>query len=96
MPSPAEFPPNCFKCFSCQASGDIFTAAEYLEGKPITGPGFITDNVLYLADLFDEPYEVADRTEDEIKKDSLYKALEDTCMLSSAVLQPDKPGLETV
>ena len=96
VPSAAEFPPDCFKCFSCQASGDIFTAAEYLEGKPITGPGFITDNVLYLADLFDEPYEVADRTEDEIKKDSLYKALEDTCMLSSAVLQSDKPGLEKV
>jgi len=97
VPSAAFFPgPDSFKCFSCESSGDIFTAASYLEGKPLTGSGFITDNVLYLADMFDEEYAVMDRTEDEIKKEALYKALEDTCMLSSAVLQSDNPELKEV
>ena len=96
-PSAAFFPgPDSFKCFSCESSGDIFSAAEYLEGKPLTGAGFITDNVLPLADLFGEEYEVAERTQDEVKKDELYKALEDTCMLSSAVLQSDNPQLKEV
>ena len=96
-PSAAFFPgPDSFKCFTCESSGDIFTAAEYLEGKPLIGSGFITDNVLYLADLFGEEYEVAERTQDEVKKDALYKALEDTCMLSSGVLQSDNPGLKEV
>lgn len=95
-PSAAFYHVDGFKCFSCEACGDIFTAAHYLEGKPMSGPGFITDNVLYLADIFGEEYEVQDLTEDEVKKELLYKALEDTCMLSSSVLQVDSPDLKEI
>jgi DNA primase len=38
-----------FHCFSCHAVGDIFVAAHFLEGKPLVGPGFITENLMYLA-----------------------------------------------
>ena len=50
-PSASFFPDtDHWKCFVCDdAKGDIFTAAYYLEGKPLTGPEFITDNILYLA-----------------------------------------------
>jgi DNA primase catalytic core len=96
-PSAAFFPnQDHFKCFSCESSGDIFTAANYIEGKPLQGKEFITDNVLYLADLFGEEYDVEEMTEDEIKREALYKALEDTCLLSSKVLQQDSPKLKEV
>ncbi len=45
-----------FKCFTC-GSGDIFHAAHYLEGKPLRGPGFVQETLLYLADKFRIPYE---------------------------------------
>ncbi len=96
-PSAAFYPgPDAFKCFGCESSGDIFTAAHYLEGKPLSGKDWIRDNVLYLADMFGEEYEAIDKTEDELKRDELYKALEDTCMLSSAVLKSDNPKLGEV
>lgn len=45
--------PTRFTCFgACKQTGDIFTAAHLLEDKPLTGPEFITENVLYLANLF--------------------------------------------
>lgn len=50
----AQIAPNglYFKCFSCQSSGDIYTACHLLEGKPLAGSGFMTDNVFYLANKF--------------------------------------------
>lgn len=45
-----------FKCFTC-GSGDIFHAAHYLEGKPLRGPGFLQETLIYLADKFKIPYE---------------------------------------
>lgn len=45
-------------CFGCGAKPDIFGAANYLEGKPLSGPEFIEDNVNYLARMFGvAPYE---------------------------------------
>lgn len=38
-----------FKCFSCKCHGDIFVAAHFLEGKPLSGPQWLTDNLCYLA-----------------------------------------------
>jgi DNA primase len=41
------------KCFSCSAPAmDIFTVANILEGKPLSGEDFISENVMYLARLF--------------------------------------------
>lgn len=41
--------PNVFNCFGCGSSGNIFHAVHWLEGKPIIGRDFITDNLNYLA-----------------------------------------------
>jgi DNA primase len=41
-----------FHCFSCHCSGDIFTAAAMIEGKPSHSKGFVTDNLRYLAARF--------------------------------------------
>ena len=89
-PSAAFFPnPDAFKCFVCQISGDIFSAAHYLAGKPLTGQGFITDNVLYLADLFGIKYEIEEYTPEEKQKEELYKALEDACKICNQVIKVD-------
>jgi len=86
----AFFPnPDAFKCFQCEISGDIYTAAHYLEGKPLTGQGFITDNVLYLADLFGIKYEVEEYSPEEKKKEELYKSLEDACKVCNQVIKVD-------
>jgi len=54
-----------FKCFVCQENGDIFNACHLLEGRPISGKGFIHDNVLYLAKKYNIPYELKEETETE-------------------------------
>ena len=56
-----------FHCFSCGVTGDIFTAAHYLDGKPLEGPTFITENVADLALRFGIPMpeNFMDMTEDE-------------------------------
>ena len=46
------------KCFSCNKVITIFNAASILEQKPIDGPEFITDNVMYLADKFGIKYNI--------------------------------------
>jgi DNA primase len=43
---------DLFHCFSCGMTGDIFDAANAKENKPLTGRGFITDNLMYLAKTF--------------------------------------------
>lgn len=49
------------KCFSCGRSGDIFTVANWLEDKPLTGEEFIKENVLYLADKFELKYSIINK-----------------------------------
>lgn len=46
-----------FYCFSCMHAGNIFTAAHFLEKKPITGPEFFQDTMKYLADKYGVVYE---------------------------------------
>lgn len=41
-----------WRCWSCGVSGDIFTAAHWLEGKPASGPGWFTDTFKYLCSRF--------------------------------------------
>lgn len=61
---------NIFHCFSCGANYDIFSLANLLEGKPINGPEFITENVFYLAQRYGEAYEHLKKelTAEEIQK----------------------------
>lgn len=59
--------PNCgiidpenpiqYYCYACHVSGDIFTAANRLEAKPLSGKTFITENLYYLAEKFNIPFE---------------------------------------
>lgn len=73
--------PNCrfsdlsnpvrFKCYAedCGVHGDIFTAAKLLEGKPLSGRAFITDNVYWLADHLGVDYDRdVHLTDDEIEE----------------------------
>src|SRR3989304_366535 len=63
-----------FYCYSCNTAGDIFTAATLLENKPSHGPGFITENLKYLADKFGIPVPEKELTEKEIFELQTYKA----------------------
>jgi len=74
---------------NCNEAGDIFSACHFIEGRPLTGQGFITDNVLYLADKFGIKYELEDYSPEEKKKEELYKALEDACKICNQVIKVD-------
>jgi len=61
-------------CLSCNFSADIFTAAHILEHKPKVGPGFISDNVLYLADKYNIEISIKQLTEEEVYEVNTYDA----------------------
>ena len=61
-------------CFSCGYNLDIFTAAHVLEHKPMIGPGFVQDNVMYLANKYGVDIETRSLTEDEIYEMNTYDA----------------------
>ena len=63
-----------FHCMACDAKGDIFNAAGYIENKPLTGEEFVTENFMYLAKLFNVPYELEEITEEEKEKQKVYLA----------------------
>lgn len=68
---------EAFHCFSCQASGDIYTAVSYLEGKPQHGLGFIKENVEYILNRYDveyDPIELDDEQLSKLKYESVYEA----------------------
>jgi DNA primase catalytic core len=66
-------PENAY-CFSCGVTCDIFQAAHWLEDKPISGPGFIEENVQYLAEKFGVEVELEEMTEDELYRYRTYRA----------------------
>lgn len=56
-----------FHCHSCLMSGNVFTAAHFLEGKPLSGRGFIQENLMYLAQKFGEPIpDLPELTEEDL------------------------------
>jgi DNA primase catalytic core len=81
---------------NCNEAGDIFSACHFIEGRPLTGQGFITDNVLYLADKFGIKYELDEYTQEEKKKEELYKALEDACKICNQVIKVDNEKTKLV
>lgn len=61
-------------CFGCNCSVDIITAAHFLEGKPLKGPGYIKENIMYLADKFGVQLKLEDLTPEEIYEYRTYSA----------------------
>lgn len=62
-------------CFSCTASGDIFTAASWLEKKPLHGLAFVKENLEYLLNRYDIEYKL-EYTEEQLvglKVDAIYE-----------------------
>jgi len=67
-PSSRLVPPdevNLF-CFGCLFNADLFRAASVLEGRPSSGPEFVTENVQYLAEQFNVPFTPIELTEDDL------------------------------
>ena len=82
---------NHWKCFSCNISGDIFNAINLLEGRPVSGSGFITDNVLYLADKYSIKYELEEESEEEKVYHNTQKLLEIIIESTHKYLKEKKP-----
>lgn len=76
------------KCFSCDASYDIFDIANIFEGKPLTGGDFINDNMLYLAGLFDVDADVK-ATERDLQIISAQKTYENVNKVFCTLLKRD-------
>ena len=98
-PSASFFPDDeHIKCFVCDEviNADIFACAYFLEGKPLTGSEFISDNVLYLAKKFGIPYEIEDISEKEKQTGQLRELLEIANKMMRAVIKQNHPSLQKV
>ena len=82
MPSDDEH----FYCHVCSATGDIFNAVHFIEGRPISGEGFISQNVAYLADMFKIPYLVAEETEEKIEEHRVVSRVSELLELVATML----------
>ena len=72
-----------FNCFGCGAKGSIFHAAYLLEGKPLRGQEFITDNVVYIADKYGVAYDTVELTPEELYIIRVYNAYKDAADIIS-------------
>lgn len=63
-----------FYCHGCAATGDIFDACHHIEGKPLTGPGFMSETLEYLAEEFGIEIEHTELSEEEIYELDTYRA----------------------
>jgi DNA primase len=80
-----------FHCFGCSAgTGDIFTAAHFLENKPMVGREFITDNVLFLAEKFGLDVDFDPPTEEELYEIDTYRAYKYASAYISSCHDTDK------
>lgn len=71
-----------YKCFACGAKGDIFNAANLLEGRPLVGTEFLQDNVFAVADQFSIKHENI-KLENKVQKaGEIYRAYD----LAAAIL----------
>ncbi len=76
-----------FHCFSClQASGDIFTAAHLLEGKPLYGANFVKDNLEYLLKKYSIDYTI-EWTEEQLEAIKIESIYEEASRLMNTVGQ---------
>jgi len=65
---------DAWNCFGCGASGTIFNAVSQLEGLPISGQGFITETLPFLAEKYGVPLEHEPLTEEELYELDTYRA----------------------
>lgn len=73
---------------NCGAKGDIFQAAHFLEGRPLTGGEFLRDNVLYLAQRFSVKVEEIEPSEQELQRGDILR----TYQLAGTVLETSMVG----
>lgn len=66
------------RCFSCGYTADIFTAAHILDEKPIIGPGFLHENVKWLADKYNVEINLATLSEEDLYEIQTYDAYKAT------------------
>ena len=59
---------------ACGASGSIFEAAHFIEGKPLSGHGFLMDTVPYLAQMFNVPIPRLDLNPEDLYEMETYQA----------------------
>jgi DNA primase len=80
-----------FHCFSCNITGDIFLAAHFLEDKPLSGRGFISDNLIYLANKYGIEVPELNLTEDELYEMDVFRAYSDAAsIIKSNTCQSDR------
>lgn len=89
-PSHPDHDPSCgvvpdnkklFHCFGCGVKGDIFLAAHFLEGKPLTGKPFIVDTLRYLAQRFGMEMPEINITPEEVHEMEMYRAYQDAASI---------------
>jgi len=52
-------------CFGCGEFGDIFDACAHMEDKPVSGPEYIKETVMYLAEKYSIDVQMEEPTEEE-------------------------------
>ena len=72
---------RAFHCFGCGCTGDIFTAAYLLEGKQLNGPGFIHDNLKYLAEQYGIEIPIEEPNPEEQHEMDTYRAYRDASQI---------------
>ena len=65
------------KCFSCQYHGDIFSAAEHLEGLPTNGPEWLTVTIPSLCETLNINYRPGTLSPQDRERISLFKLAQD-------------------
>jgi len=70
-----------FHCFGCGAVGNIFHAAFFLENRPLSGAGFIHDNLKYLADKYGVEIPIEEPNPDEQYEMDTYRAYRDASQI---------------
>lgn len=70
-----------FHCFGCGITGDIFTAAFFLEGRQLSGAAFIHDNLKYLADQYGIEVPIEEPNPEEQYEMDTYRAYRDASQL---------------
>lgn len=86
------------KCWSCDiGSLDIFAACHILEGKPVSGTGFFTETIPYLASKFGievPKYNISEKERETILIRRMYKSAEDFILSYSSDSIPENISKE--
>jgi DNA primase catalytic core len=69
--------PTVCKCHGCGQSFNIFRACHLLEGKPLTGPLFVTDTLKYLCEMFSIEFKERPLSPEEVHIRRIYQAYAD-------------------